>query len=219
MILKHRLVTSANEAKANIDRYEKQLAGNAELQALMSYARAWHGYLTEEGVWRIAPSKFVGYVDNDAREYMRSHQQRDGRTTERALSMWFDEVKPGSATYEDIRAVVLHLFAKYERAPNKLFRVNALKSDRNSVSRAERGASKSESTAFRSRITVNSAICGGRPSIRGMRIRVSDVLEMLAAGATRQEILADYPYLEDEDITASLEYAAQTASHRVLSVA
>jgi uncharacterized protein (DUF433 family) len=47
------------------------------------------------------------------------------------------------------------------------------------------------------RITSNPDICGGRPTIRGMRIRVQDVLELLAHGASRQEILEDYPYLED----------------------
>ena len=46
------------------------------------------------------------------------------------------------------------------------------------------------------RITVDPDVCGGRPCIRGLRIRVKDVLDLLAAGATREEILADYPYLE-----------------------
>jgi len=66
------------------------------------------------------------------------------------------------------------------------------------------------------RITTNPDICGGRPCIRGLRIRVKDVLDLLAAGATRQEILADYPYLEDEDITAVLEFAARQNDHPVL---
>ncbi|CAM3613387.1 DUF433 domain-containing protein [Halomonas lysinitropha] len=69
------------------------------------------------------------------------------------------------------------------------------------------------------RITVNPDLCGGRPCIRGMRIRVKDILNLLAAGATREEILADYPYLENEDITAVLEYAARQSDHPVLSVA
>ena len=56
-----------------------------------------------------------------------------------------------------------------------------------------------------SRITVNRDIGGGRPTIRNMRIRVSDILDLLAAGDSRETILADYPYLEDEDITAALE--------------
>ena len=58
------------------------------------------------------------------------------------------------------------------------------------------------------RITIDPAQCGGRPCIRGMRIRVQDVLDMLAGGATPEEILADFPYLEAEDIRASLAYAA-----------
>ena len=55
--------------------------------------------------------------------------------------------------------------------------------------------------------------CGGRPCLRGIRMRVTDVLSLLAAGASREEILEDYPFLEDGDITASLEYAARQAEH------
>ncbi len=69
------------------------------------------------------------------------------------------------------------------------------------------------------RITFNPDQCGGRPCIRGMRIRVKDVLDMLAAGATEAEILESYPYLEREDIQASLEYAARQVDHAVLSLA
>ena len=58
------------------------------------------------------------------------------------------------------------------------------------------------------RITINPEQCGGRPCIRGMRIRVKDVLDMLAGGTTSDEILADYPDLEAEDIRACLAYAA-----------
>jgi uncharacterized protein (DUF433 family) len=58
------------------------------------------------------------------------------------------------------------------------------------------------------RIIADQAICGGRPVIKGTRMRVSDVLDLLAAGETRQTILEDYPYLEDADITAVLKYAA-----------
>lgn len=69
------------------------------------------------------------------------------------------------------------------------------------------------------RITFNPDQCGGRPCIRGMRIRVKDVLDMLASGATEAEILESYPYLEREDIQASLEYAARQVDHPVLSLA
>lgn len=69
------------------------------------------------------------------------------------------------------------------------------------------------------RITVNPNQCGGRPCIRGMRIRVKDILELLAAGASPDEILEDYPYLEPEDIKASLAFAARQMDHPVLRVA
>ncbi len=72
-------------------------------------------------------------------------------------------------------------------------------------------------TSAISRITINSSICGGRPVIRNLRIRVSDILDLLAAGESRHAILTDYPYLEDEDITAALEYASAAASHRVIA--
>jgi uncharacterized protein (DUF433 family) len=66
------------------------------------------------------------------------------------------------------------------------------------------------------RITVDPAVCGGRSCIRGLRIRVKDVLDLLAAGATHDEILADYPYLEPDDITAVLAFAARQSDHPVL---
>ena len=69
------------------------------------------------------------------------------------------------------------------------------------------------------RITFNPEQCGGRPCIRGMRIRVKDVLELLASGVGEVEILADYPDLEPEDIRACLAYAAKQSDHPVLVAA
>jgi len=60
-----------------------------------------------------------------------------------------------------------------------------------------------------SRITIDDGQCGGRPYIRGMRIRVTDVLELLGSGASFEEILGDYPYLERKGILATVEYAAR----------
>lgn len=66
------------------------------------------------------------------------------------------------------------------------------------------------------RITMNPDVCSGRPCIRGLRIRVKDVLDLLAAGAGREEILAGYPYLEAEDITEVLQFAARQNDHPVI---
>jgi uncharacterized protein (DUF433 family) len=66
------------------------------------------------------------------------------------------------------------------------------------------------------RITVEEGKCGGRPCIRGKRMRVSDVLGLLSAGASFEEILEDYPFLERDDILAAIEYAARQTDHVVV---
>jgi uncharacterized protein (DUF433 family) len=66
------------------------------------------------------------------------------------------------------------------------------------------------------RITIEPGKCGGRPCIRGMRIRVTDILQLLSAGAPYEEILQDYPDLQRDDILAAIEYAAHQTDHLVL---
>lgn len=66
------------------------------------------------------------------------------------------------------------------------------------------------------RITVNPEHCGGRPCVGGMRIRVTDVLDLLANGLTPQDILAEFPDLEPEDIHACLRFASQRIDHPVV---
>lgn len=68
------------------------------------------------------------------------------------------------------------------------------------------------------RITFNPRQCGGRPCIRGMRIRVTDVLDLLAAGLSFDEILVEMPDLEPEDIVASIQFAARKLNHPVMAV-
>ena len=67
------------------------------------------------------------------------------------------------------------------------------------------------------RITVNPKQCGGHPCIRGMRIRVTDVLDLLAADLTTEQILAEHPDLESEDIRACLRFASERLNHPVLA--
>ena len=66
------------------------------------------------------------------------------------------------------------------------------------------------------RITLEPGKCGGRPCIRGTRLRVMDILELLAAGASEEEILRDYAFLQPEDIRAAPLYAARQTDHVVL---
>lgn len=69
------------------------------------------------------------------------------------------------------------------------------------------------------RITVDPAICHGKPTVRGMRMTVQGILELLASGMTFDEVLADYPYLEREDLLAALEYGAATAGGQQVVIA
>jgi uncharacterized protein (DUF433 family) len=68
------------------------------------------------------------------------------------------------------------------------------------------------------RITINPKQCGGRPCIRGMRIRVSDVLDLFAAGLTAKKILEELPDLEPDDVKACMLYARRRIDHPVLAV-
>jgi uncharacterized protein (DUF433 family) len=71
-------------------------------------------------------------------------------------------------------------------------------------------------TSLLNRITIEPGKCGGKPCIRGQRMRVTDILDLLAAGATYQEILRDYAFLEQDDILVALTYAARQTDHIVL---
>jgi len=205
------LVTSADQARDNIIAFEKELARNHELAEIMSYGRAWYAVRNADR-WVFAPSKFVGYEKNSSKLYLARREERDGRITERLLAQWFEEVDADDSFYRELYKALSELFAQYGKSPNKLARLNVLKAELPSRAGQEgRGRS--------SRITMDAEICGGRPCIRGMRIRDSDILDMLAAGSDRGKILVDYPYLEEADIEASLEYAARAVDHRIVRAA
>ena len=67
------------------------------------------------------------------------------------------------------------------------------------------------------RITVNADQCGGRPCVRGMRIRVTDVLDLLASGLTPAQVLEELPDLEPEDVAACLRFASSRLDHPVVA--
>ena len=69
------------------------------------------------------------------------------------------------------------------------------------------------------RITINSNVCTGKPCIRGLRFPVSRILGLLAEGSSREEILADYPYLESEDINEALRFAVALAEDETVEIA
>jgi len=74
-----------------------------------------------------------------------------------------------------------------------------------------------EYNSWKSRITSDPKQCGGRPCIRGMRIRVVDIIDLLAAGLTQDQVLDELPDLEMEDIEAALKYVSFKFDHPVLA--
>ncbi len=73
-------------------------------------------------------------------------------------------------------------------------------------------------TELLKRITIIPGLMGGKPTIRGMRFKVADVLDYLSSGMTAEELLEDFSYLEMDDIKAALLYAAKKLNHPVISV-
>ncbi len=71
--------------------------------------------------------------------------------------------------------------------------------------------------SWQSRITVNPQQCGGRPCIRGMRIRVTDIIDLLASGLNKEQIIEELPDLEQEDIEAALRYVSAKFDHPVIA--
>lgn len=69
------------------------------------------------------------------------------------------------------------------------------------------------------RIVIDPKVCGGRPIVAGTRMRVSDVLDALASPVSVDELLADFPYLSREDVSACLAYGARAVDHTVVQAA
>ena len=208
------LVANQDQAIDNILRYQVELDDNRhgdDLRRLMSRVHAWYGVQVSGGRWLFAPSKFVGYADNTAKAHVLNRAERDGRKTERVLEHWFRRIEPGMDEAEVLKRSLLDLLWKHgHRGPNKRARIL--------VPRVSSDLGK-DRTGTLPRVCIDPAICAGRPHIRGTRVRVSDVLRLLASGASVSEILHDYPHLEEADLRAALAYGATVVDHRVVLAA
>lgn len=212
------IVSSLDGARSNIARYQRESSDNPRLLERATYARSWYAARDEHGSWRFAPSKFVGYQYATAEDYLAdsgASGDRDGRQTERVLAAWFDPVPSESPLAAELQAALQSFLARGGRSPNVAARINVEKAELDKLTRA----SFRPATGLPERISVDPQICGGRPCIRGTRMRVSDIVAMMASGASRAEILADYDYLTDADLSAALAYAAEAAAHRVIRAA
>jgi uncharacterized protein (DUF433 family) len=214
-------VTSFDETRRNILRYQIELRSSAALQERIPYVRSWYVDQDLEGNWLFAPSKFTGYRSSSAAQYLREAGQRgprDGLDTEDVLKHWYELVDANTRLGRELFAALRMFLATMNRMPNKRARINRPKGGWE-VKGAVVPASPSDRNELFARISVDPKICGGRPCIKGTRMRVVDIVEAIANGATREEILQDFDYLTREDIAAALYYAARAADHRVIRTA
>ena len=206
------VVANLDEAVDNIGRYQNEVRKRPELAKRMKQVHAWYAIKSSDGTWRFAPSKFVGYAGNTSRAYLVEAPHRDGRSTEAVLKNWFvvvpSDTRRGAELNDALRSF---LKSHGHSGPRKGARICVLK---------EVSASDADVMAVevRDRIRIDTGICGGRPHIRGTRVRVSDILDLFAHGVSEADILADYPYLCEEDMRAALAFGAAASKHRVVLV-
>ena len=216
------LIDSFEEARRNILRYQDELRSSPELQARVRKVRSWYVERDPEGNWLFAPSKFIGYRSLSAAQYLKesgSSGARDGKETEHVLKQWYERVEDRNTRIgRELFAALREFLATIDRAPNKVARINRPKGGWETQRRTVAEAPADHANLL-ARISVDPGICGGRPCIRGTRMRVVDVVEAIAGGATSEQILQDFDYLTRDDIAAALLYAARAADHRVIRTA
>jgi uncharacterized protein (DUF433 family) len=209
------LVSTRDDALKSIHRYKNAAKTNARVRERAGYVQSWYARKDPSGSWQFAPSKFAGYRDATAEDYLANSGiggERDGRQTERVLATWFTVARAGTRLERELTDALRQFLAELGQAPNARARISVLNSDADVAAPA---AAKD----LLSRITSDPRVCGGRPCIIGTRMRVSDIVEAIAQGASRDDLLRDFDYLTAQDIAAALVYAARAADHRVIQTA
>src|SRR5207237_3916705 len=178
---------------------------------------AWYAIRGNNGRWLFGPSKFVGYAGITANRYLGPYERKDGKETERLLDEWFRTVDLDSILGRELEVQFRDFFSSYGKIPNKRRRINVAKEELGAEIGIRAGSAATNQGL--DRISIDPQICGGRPCIRGTRVRVSDILDMISHNVSPDEIVRDYPYLKREDVAAALAYAARAVDHRVVKAA
>lgn len=207
------LVAGPADVDANIRTYQTEVHKKSELARRAGQAKEWFALFDEDRGWIFGPSKFVGYARNTAERYLDSAKAfASGGETQKHLGKWYGIVDSTSQLGQELHAALATFLATLDKRPSKGARICLEKS----VLARSPGHGRESALA---RISSRPDVCGGRPCIRDTRVRVSDVLDMLAAGASAAEIVADYPYLTSEDVSAALAYASRATDRVVVRAA
>lgn len=212
--MKNIIVSEAAQVVANILAYQREIERSADLADRIRQHVAWYAIRAPDGRWMFGPSKFIGYLQMNSDKYLAisGHGgEANGRETERKLEEWFVQEPENTARFRELKTVFEEFANRFGKTANRRWRISLLPE-------AQNQASKDQTKLLR-RILTDPEICGGRPCVRGTRVRVADVLSMMSGGISRETILADYPYLSPEDIDACLAWAAMAVDHRIVRAA
>ena len=205
------LIANQNEALENILSYQTALEDDRRgrtLKKLMSMVHVWYAARLRGETWLFAPSKFVGYARNSAEAYFAKTRTRGVRDTERVLRQWFHVVQPGTRHADALDGALRDFLRSHGHSgPRKGARICVA---------AEVLDDVTGGPPVSDRVAIDPAVCGGRPHIRGTRVRVSDILRLMACGTPAAAIVADYPYLSDADVRAALACGAASVDHRIV---
>ena len=124
------LATSPRMVCNAIDRFEKEVHRSPRLAGRLAYARAWYASRDSKGRWRFGPSKFVGYEQLSARQYIElSRNGLDGRRTEAQLRQWFRELDPSTDLHETLASLLSAFLAEHDKTPSSKMRISVLEKD------------------------------------------------------------------------------------------
>ena len=141
----------------------------------------------------------------------------DGRDTEKNMSAMFVEIGPGASAFTELKAALQAFIASIGKRVGRRFKGFRVAPDLlgtfGPVGRSD------EEALIASRIVSDPGICGGRPRIRGTRVRVVDIMQMLSGGMQSEDIVVDFPYITQADIAAALAYSAKAVDHAIVRAA
>ncbi len=117
------IVSTLPQTLRNIERFGEELALSEELQGRLAFARSWYAHQGANDEWHFAPSKFCGYKDMTAKEYV-NDDPRDGRRTEKQLQSWFTTLSALDPLFEELSERLTGFLAQYGKPPSSAMRIN-----------------------------------------------------------------------------------------------
>ena len=208
-------VATRSEAAANIRRFADEIEHSPRMQSRLARVHDWYALRVGPKRWAFGPSQFVGRRDNTIKKYFETrHEGPVG--SERALAPLSTAVDAGSRLEREVISALEEFLARWDRKPRQPCKIRIVSEDEPELTLAPR---PTNDQALLARISSDPRICGGRPCIKGTRMRVVDIVEALARGASVDQLLRDFDYLTADDIAAALLYSARASDHRVVQTA